>query len=208
MLPASGTRMSRRPRIWTTAAVAIGVVGVLGGAVAILQHVWDRLELAPFAGTAPKSIAVLPFENLTPQLGGDDMGDVIAQRILDELDHIKGLKLVSSRSSRSVRGRNLNTREIGRLLAANWTVGGTYRLTADSVHFSVEMASTRDGFLLWDRQYDRPRRAVPDVQKDVAREVAMSLGQLRVIGPPARTTPATAGAGQREGSEATVTRPK
>ena len=177
-LPAEYARKLRRAHIWMAAAVAIGAVGVLGGAGLTLARVWDRLELAPYAGDAPRAVAVLPFEDLTPEAREQTLGARLAEQILDELGGPDGLRVASSTSSSAARRRNLTAREIGDSLRVTWIVEGSVDLTADSLHLSVDLLSAQEDLRIWRHHYDRPWRAAGDLPEQVAREVATSLGKL------------------------------
>jgi adenylate cyclase len=148
--------------------------------LAPVQHAEEppRPAAAPRAPVSPppdRSVAVLPFADLSPEKNQDYFCEGIAEEILNALRRVAHLKVASRSSSFRLRSAGLDAREIGRQLGVATLLDGSLRKSGDRLRINVELVDARDGFQLWSEQYDREVRDVFAIQEEIARTVAQAL---------------------------------
>lgn len=140
-----------------------------------------------------KSIAVLPFVDLSPTHDQEYFSDGIAEEILSALVKLKDLKVPGRTSSFSFKGRNEDLRHIGRTLAVAHVLEGSVRKHGDRVRITVQLIQTCDGYHLWSDNFDGDLSDVFELQERIARAIAHELdvllhGEQRLV-PVATTDP-------------------
>lgn len=140
-----------------------------------------------------KSIAVLPFVDLSPAHDQEYFSDGIAEEILNALVKLKGLKVAGRTSSFSFKGRNEDLRNVGRMLSVAHVLEGSVRKHGDRVRITVQLIQTCDGYHLWSEKFDGDLSDVFELQERIAHAIARELdvllhGQQRLV-PVATTDP-------------------
>ena len=125
-----------------------------------------------------KSIAVLPFTDLSPGANQQYFSDGIAEEILNALAHVKDLKVAGRSSSFSFRGKNQDLRAIGTALGVAHILEGSVRTQGDKVRITAQLIQVSDGFHLWSETYDGDLRDVFSLQERIARAIT---DQLKVV---------------------------
>jgi TolB-like protein len=158
------------------------IIAVLGLAVVLLlANMLVRQSPAGTAGGAAisaRSIAVLPFDDLSP---GHDRGYFsagMAEELLNALAKVPGLKVAGRASSFYYGGRNADLRTIGKALNVASVLEGSVRSQGDAVRISVQLIRTTDGFEVWSQSYDGDMHDIFDLQERIARAIT---GQLRIV---------------------------
>ena len=129
------------------------------------------------AGTIPnKSIAVLPFENLSANQENAFFADGVQDEILTNLVKIADLKVISRTSVAQYR-TNLarNMREIGKALGVAHLLEGSVQRSANRVRVNAQLIDTRNDAHLWAQTYDRDLADVFAIQSEIARAIADQL---------------------------------
>lgn len=126
---------------------------------------------------ARRTVAVLPFEDLSP--GGDDdhFSDGLAEEILHRLARSSGLRVIARSSSFRFGGGGLDVRSLGDSLGAGAVLEGSVRRSADQVRITTQLIDAEDGHHLWSGSYDvrlRPEDLF-DVQERIAGAIADTL---------------------------------
>ena len=129
----------------------------------------------PDPAGAVRTIAVLPFVNLSGIEAQEYFADGISEDIRGALIAIPSVKVVARASSQVFKGRAQDVREIGRALNADALVEGTVRLSEDQVRVTVQLTSVESGFPMWAASYDRELADVFAIQQQIAEEVAVKL---------------------------------
>ena len=131
----------------------------------------------PAAIRAPKrSIAVLPFESLSPAKGNTYFADGVQDEILSNLAKISQLKVISRTSVMGFRRRdNWNLRSIAESLGVRNVVEGTVRRDGKRVRLIIRLVDARTDKTLWSETYDRSLTDIFAIQSDVAQKVAVKL---------------------------------
>src|SRR3989441_563893 len=139
-----------------------------------------RLELSDVvsgggrAAGREKSIAVLPFENLS---GADDeyFADGVTDEILNALAQVEGLRVAARASCFAFKGRREDLRAIGEKLDVTTVLEGTVRRAGSRLRITVQLANAADGYQLWSERYDREMTDVFAVQDEIASAIATRL---------------------------------
>lgn len=122
-----------------------------------------------------KSIAVLPFDNLSQEKENAFFADGIQDDILTNLSKIGDLKVISRTSVMPYRGHTGNVREIGKALGVGAVLEGSVRRDKNRVRVNVQLINTATDQHIWSEIYDRDLTDVFAIQSDLAREIASAL---------------------------------
>jgi TolB-like protein/DNA-binding winged helix-turn-helix (wHTH) protein len=131
-------------------------------------------EMAAAAGV--KSIAVLPFKDLSA--GGDQqfLADGLAEEILNVLVRFADLKVIGRTSSFSYRQSEPDLGEIYSTFAVSHVLTGSLRKQGSQLRVTARVVSTENGSNLWSQTYDGDVTDIFDLQEDIAQQIAQSLG--------------------------------
>ena len=122
-----------------------------------------------------KSVAVLPFENLSDDKENAYFADGIQDDILTNLSKIGDLKVISRTSVMGYRGRTSNLREIGKALGVSAILEGSVRRSGNRVRVNVQLIDATNDEHLWANDYDRDLTDVFAIQTDLAQKIANEL---------------------------------
>ena len=164
-------------------AVALAVLVITGLVVGGLLLSRRNAPVAPTAGTPisgtanipEKSIAILPFENLSEEKANAYFADGIQDEILTRLSKIAGLKVVSRTSTKHYKSVPENLPEIAKQLGVAHILEGSVQKSADAVRVNVQLIKAATDSHLWGETYDRKLVDIFSVESDVATEIASSL---------------------------------
>jgi TolB-like protein len=123
----------------------------------------------------PRSIAVLPFADLSPAADQGWFADGLTEEILNSLTRLPELTVTARTSSFHFKGQNLPVQEIAARLGVAHIVEGSVRRDRDQLRITAQLIRAADGFHLWSDIYDRSLEDVFAVQEDVAENVARAL---------------------------------
>jgi TolB-like protein/Tfp pilus assembly protein PilF len=122
-----------------------------------------------------KSIAVLPFENLSDDKNTAYFSDGITEEILNALAQIPGLKVAARRSAFQFKGNDLDLRKISEVLGVAHILEGSLQKAGDQVRISVQLVDAQKGLQVWSDKYDRKLDNVFAVEDEIARAIATKL---------------------------------
>jgi adenylate cyclase len=148
---------------------------------------------------ATKSIAVLPFVNMSSDVENEYFADGITEEILNTLVKFEGLKVTARTSSFAFKGKHEDVREIGRALDVGAVLEGSVRKAGNRVRITAQLVDTADGYHLFSNVYDRVLEDIFAVQDEIASTIAQ---ELRVLFPEAGAPKATTVQKPTESSEA------
>lgn len=148
-------------------ALAVALLALAGAAV-----VW-RLETP--APADARSIAVLPFVNLSGAAGDQYFADGLTDEITDELAQAKSLKVVARTSAFQFRGKTSDIRAIGRQLSVAYAVEGNVERFENRVRVSAHLERVADGSHVWSKTYERQSADLFAMQSELAAEIASRL---------------------------------
>ena len=167
-------------------AWAVGAVVCLSLAAALLFH--GKGASGSLAAThvvpaiSQKSIAVLPFLDLTHEMSEEPFADGMTEELIDKLSRIPGLRVPSPTSSFFFKGKQIPVADIARSLGVAYVVDGSVRKSGDRVRVAARLVRAETGFVVWSETYDRPFHDRLMLQDDIAGEVAKALGQAQEFG--------------------------
>jgi TolB-like protein/Flp pilus assembly protein TadD len=147
--------------------VAIGVIISAGAGFFLLPRVTAR--------KIDKSIAVLPFQNLSDEKENAYFADGVHDDILTSLSKIGDLKVISRTSVMSYRDSARNAREIGKMLGVATLLEGSVRRAGNRVRVSVQLINANNDEHIWAEDYDRDLTDVFAIQTDLAQKIASAL---------------------------------
>jgi TolB-like protein len=127
------------------------------------------------AGASSKSIAVLPFVNMSNDPEQEYFSDGISEEIINTLVQIEGLKVAGRTSAFSFKNKNEDLRSIGEKLNVNTILEGSVRKSGNRIRVSVQLIEASTGFHLWSQQFDRELNDVFIVQDEIAKAVVDKL---------------------------------
>ncbi len=122
-----------------------------------------------------KSIAVLPFENLSDEKENAYFADGIQDDVLTNLSKIGDLKVISRTSVMSYRGKASNVREIGKALGVATVLEGSVRRNGNRVRVNVQLINAENDEHMWAEDYDRDLIDVFAIQTDLAQQIVREL---------------------------------
>jgi serine/threonine-protein kinase len=123
----------------------------------------------------PKSIAVLPFLDMSPEQDQEYFGDGIAEEIINALTRIADLHVSARTSSFAFKDRNLEAGTIGAKLHVGSLLEGSVRKAGDQVRITAQLIDVNRGYHLWSESYDRKMEDVFAIQEEVARAIVETL---------------------------------
>jgi TolB-like protein/Tfp pilus assembly protein PilF len=122
-----------------------------------------------------KSIAVLPFVNMSSDPEQEYFSDGISEEILNALAKVKGLQVTGRTSSFAFKGQDQDLREIGKALGVNHILEGSVRKSGNTVRITAQLIQVDNGFHLWSEAYDRELDDVFVIQDEIANNILQQL---------------------------------
>jgi len=160
--------------------IAVGVAAALG--LRFWSHSRNAAPPAPAVAITDKSIAVLPFVDMSEKHDQEYFSDGMAEEILDVLASLPGLKVIGRTSSFQFKGKTDDLRAIGTALGVTYVVEGSVRRSGEHVRVTAQLIDTRDGTRRWTETYDRDVGDVLKVQDEIASSLVRAL-QLEITDP-------------------------
>ncbi len=131
------------------------------------------------------SVAVLSFDDMSPDKDQEYLCDGIAEEILNRLAKIQNLRVASRTSSFRFKGQPADVNSIGRQLKVATVLEGSVRKSGDQLRITTQLINAEDGYHLWSRSYDRKLEHIFAIQDDIASSVAEALEVTLRVGPTA-----------------------
>jgi TolB-like protein/tetratricopeptide (TPR) repeat protein len=136
-----------------------------------------------------KSIAVLPFVDLSQARDQEYFCDGISEEILNALAKVEGLRVVARTSSFAFKGKNPEVGEIAQKLGVQHVVEGSLRREGDRIRVTAQLINARDGFHLWSDTFERELQGVFAVQDEITRAIVEALKVKLAVASPPRPPP-------------------
>jgi TolB-like protein/Tfp pilus assembly protein PilF len=177
--------------LWVTAAVLVALA--LVAAYLWTAKPWlhaTSVAIGQTSAVGDRSIAVLPFTDMSEKKDQEYFADGMAEEILDVLVKIPGLKVIGRTSSFQFKGRNADLRTIGTQLGAHYVLEGSVRKSADRLRVTAQLIDSKDGSHLMSQVYDRDTGDVLKMQDEIAAGLVRAL-QFEVSADPIVFRPVT-----------------
>jgi adenylate cyclase len=163
---------SSRNRIWV-------YVIVIAGAVSVSLFFFGRYtavnKQTGLTESPAKSIAVLPFVNMSADKNDEYLSDGISEELITALSKITGLQVKARTSSFAFKGKNEDIQKIGGLLHVSHLVEGSVAKAGNRLRISAQLIQASDGNHLWSDTYDREMQDIFAVRSEVAQQVVQAL---------------------------------
>jgi adenylate cyclase len=137
---------------------------------------------APLPAADPRSIAVLPFVNMSSDPDQEYFSDGLSEELLNVLSQIENLRVIARTSCFAFKGKNADVREISRQLGVAHVLEGSVRKSGDRLRITAQLIDAADGGHLWSQTYDRELQDVFAIQDEIARAVAGALSITLGVG--------------------------
>ena len=135
----------------------------------------EQTPVKPTVEEAPKTIAVLPFENLSSEKDQEYFADGITEELLNSLSRISGLEVRGRTSSFYFKGKDMDLPTISKILNVDNILEGSVRKAGEQVRITVQLINTRKDAHLWSKTYERTINDIFAIQDDIAKSVADAL---------------------------------
>jgi TolB-like protein/Flp pilus assembly protein TadD len=167
---------------WLT-ATTIGAAVLLAVGLALIPYLRERRSDAPASTTGRtsvvvepyRSIAVLPFVNMSGDPENEYFSDGLSEELLDRLTVIPELHVAARTSSFHFKGNAEDVKKIGQLLGVRHVLEGSVRKQGDRIRITAQLVSTEDGYRVWSNTFDRRLVDVFAVQDEIALALADNL---------------------------------
>jgi adenylate cyclase len=148
-----------------------------GLAIAVItwQSFLENRTMKSMSEIPQKSVAVLPFEDLSPDQDQAFFSEGIAEEVLNALSMIPGLKIAGRHSSFALRSETPDLLQLGQKLDVRHVLEGSVRRDGDRIRITARLLQTVDGYQLWSQRYDRDAKDIFAVQDEIARAVVSNL---------------------------------
>jgi eukaryotic-like serine/threonine-protein kinase len=173
----------RRPIEWATAAAAVLAAGSLSYLLIRPAH---NAPVAVTSTASPtrieagqlkpdKSIAVLPFLDMSEEKDQEYFSDGLSEELIDHLVHSADLRVIARTSSFQFKGKSEDVRSIARKLGVTHVLEGSVRKAGQQLRITAQLIRASDGAHLWSQTYDRNLFDIFKVQDEIGEKVAQAL---------------------------------
>jgi serine/threonine protein kinase/Tfp pilus assembly protein PilF len=158
-------------------------MGVLVSALDFMQKQYEAEGAGHHLGTkrTSPSIAVLPFMNMSPDPENEYFSDGLSEELINALSKLESLHVTARTSAFRFRGKDLDIREIGRLLNVATVLEGSVRKAGNRIRITAQLINVADGYHLWSEKYDRELDDVFAVQDEISLAIVAKL-KVKLLG--------------------------
>jgi TolB-like protein len=175
--PANGSGGWRAKAGWMWAAGGLGIALVTTAVVFVATTNRNR---ATGGGASPveKSVAVLPFLDLTEKMAQEEFADGLTEEVIDRLSKIPGLRVPAPASSFYFKNKRRSVGEIAKALNVAYVLDGSTRKSGDRLRVAARLIRADSGAVVWSDSYDRPWGDMLTIQDDIAGALTKALKAL------------------------------
>ena len=156
-----------RPRRRLAIAAVLVLVAIVGGVAWFVR--WENR--AP----PPRSVAVLPFVDLSEGMANEEFADGMTEELIDRLNRVPGLRVPAPTSTFFYKNKQVPIGEIAKSLSVAYVLDGSVRKSGDQVRVAARLIRAADSAVVWSETYDRPWSGILAVQDDIGGEVSRVL---------------------------------
>ena len=179
-----GMPKAKKSPILVPTAVLLIIIALFGGWWWMQRSNKNRQQpataqappVAPASTVDPKSVAVLPFVNMSDDKGSEYFSDGVSEELLTVLQKIPGLHVAARTSAFSFKGKNVTAQEIGQKLGVAHLVEGSVRKAGENVRIAARLTRADTGEELWSENFTRDLKDVFAVQSELAQTIVAQLG--------------------------------
>ena len=126
-------------------------------------------------GKHEKSIAILPFVNLSKEEDGDFLGDGLTEELINALTRVPDLRVAAWNSAAQMKGKESDLEAIREKLSVAYLLRGSIRRTTNRLRITAQLISTSDSRYVWSRTYDREFHDIIEIQESIATAIVSAL---------------------------------
>jgi len=160
--------------LWKITLAVVSLIIVLALTYFVLMPGYDSSDI-------DKSIAVLPFTDMSKDKDQEYFGDGISEEIINALTRVPGLKVSSRTSAFQFRDQNNDIQSIGEKLGVATVLEGSIRKSGNKLRVTAQLINVSDGFHLWSNTYERELTDIFEIQDDLTKSIVEAL-QVRLSG--------------------------
>ena len=135
----------------------------------------DTATLPQQTVSSAKSVAVLPFSNMSTDAENEYFADGMAEEIINALSKIQSLRVASRTVSFALKGKNEDLADVGRKLHVSTVLDGSVRRMGNRVRITAQLVNVADGYQLWSDRYDREMEDIFAIQDDISQSIVKAL---------------------------------
>lgn len=160
--------------------VAVALLFLLGGVWQLVSHPFSLSQVfrkvqVPALLPDKRSIAVLPFLNMSSDPEQEYFSDGMTEDLITELSRLTGLLVIARNSVFTFKGRTVKTAQVGRELGVRYVVEGSVRKADNRIRITAQLIDANTGYHMWAQYYDRDLQDVFAVQGEIARRITSAL---------------------------------
>lgn len=168
------------PSFGWSSAIGLVLGFVLVGALALLFHgkALRKTLTAPSSNTLsqqPKSIAVLPFVDLSEGMKEEEFADGMTEELIDHFSKIPGLRVPAPTAAFYFKNKQPPLSDIAKALGVGYVLDGSVRKSGARMRVAARLFCADSGYVIWSESYDRPLRDALTLQDEIADEVTRAL---------------------------------
>ncbi|MGA2363072.1 MAG: protein kinase [Candidatus Aminicenantales bacterium] len=165
------------PRKFLAPALIVAVVAL----AAVGYWLLAPKKHAPSAASQKRSIAVLPFTDLSQARQYEYLCDGLSETLIDALTHIEGLWVPARTSAFFFKGKTQDVREIGQKLGVDSVLEGSVQVAGDNLRVTARISNVQDGRQVWSEIYNRKMADIFAIQDDIAKAIVTAL-KIKLLG--------------------------
>jgi len=160
--------------------VAVALLFLLGGVWQLVSHPFSLSQVfrevqAPALLPDKRSVAVLPFLNMSSDPEQEYFSDGMTEDLITDLSRLTGLFVIARNSVFTFKGRAVKTAQVSRELGARYLVEGSVRKANNRIRITAQLIDANTGYHMWAQYYDRDLQDVFAVQEEIARRITSAL---------------------------------
>jgi serine/threonine protein kinase/Flp pilus assembly protein TadD len=128
-----------------------------------------------------KSIAVLPFSNMSADSEQEYFCDGISEELINALANVRDLHVVARTTAYSFKGKKIDVRDIGKKLNVEAVLEGSVRKSGNRLRITAQLINIADGYHLWSERFDREMKDIFDIQDEITLAIVDKL-KLKLLG--------------------------
>lgn len=175
--PGDVTKARSQRKLYTRLLVIGALLAGICVASYLLFQPRTTLPVKPVATAVPnpKSIAVLPFLDMTDTMNEEPFADGMTEELIDKLSQSRGLQVASPTSSFYFKGKQVTVAEVAKSLDVAYVLDGSVRKSGNTLRVAARLVRADSGFVVWSETYDRSWDDKLMIQDDIATEVTKAL---------------------------------
>jgi TolB-like protein len=173
-------------RLCGVLTLVLGLLLLVGGALAAWRLPWSPPVAAPPAVSEKPSIVVLPFVNLSNDPQQEHFSDSLTEELITALSKYSGLFVMARTSAFAYKDKAVTVQQVGQELGVRYVLEGSTRTASDTVRITAQLVDATTGYHLWVERYDRTLTDHFVLQDEIIRQIVTALQMWLTDGEPAR----------------------